>query len=76
MDRNTIIAACRQHGAKRVYDAAYARMSGNSAPLAALGLSAANIGAADEIGRIAFGLLSRSERAADLTAVTIAGAKL
>ena len=76
MQDQSIIAACKQHGAKCVYEAAHARMAGKSAPLAALGLSAASIGDADAIARIAFELLSKADRAADLAAVTIAGAKL
>ena len=68
--------ACLKHGARCVYDAAHKRMAGNPAPLAALGLFATTIAEADAMARVAFGLMSGNDKAADLASVTIAGAKL
>ena len=71
-----ILAACKTHGAKHVYAAAYSAMSGQRDALVRVGLQAANMGDMDRIGRFAFGLLDAKERAADLADVTIKGAKL
>ncbi len=71
-----ILDACMQHGAKRVYDAAYSRIAGNRAALAAVGLAADDIAQADDIGRVAFGLLGAADRAADLTDAAIKCARL
>lgn len=76
MTDDDIRDACMAHGAKRVYDAAYAHIGGNKAALEGVGLSAATIGDADRIGRVAFGLLGAADRAADLADITIKGAKL
>lgn len=53
------------HGAKAVYDAAHRRLGGDSAPLAAVGLSAPDLARAYDIMARAYAQLSARERAAD-----------
>ena len=71
-----ILAACVAHGAKRVYDAAMARFSGDEKKLSAVGLAAADVAEANAIGNVAFAMMNTSERAADLADASIKGASL
>lgn len=71
----TIDTAIKAHGAKRVYDAAAARMSGNRQPLAAIGLTAETIADAHAVMTAAFAAMSGADRAVDLTDLTIRQAK-
>lgn len=57
--------AIKQHGAKKVYDAAYAAMGGNKQPLLAVGLNANTVADMDDIGRHAFKALTAREKASD-----------
>lgn len=67
-----IYAACNTHGAQKVYDAAYRRMSGDHAALPKVGLAdVKTIGDADFVGKTAFKLLDPNEIAADLADITI-----
>lgn len=76
MDKEKIILACQEHGAKKVYDAAYQRINGDRAALPAVGLDdVQTIWEADRIGREAFKLLGPIDRAADLADITISLAK-
>jgi hypothetical protein len=56
--------ACHQHGARRVYNAAYARLIGDYRALKTVGLPGiVDLGEANTIARIAIGEMSDSERA-------------
>lgn len=66
MESDKVSGAIKTHGAKRVYEAAAARMSGNPAQLQACGLEAATIGEANAIMSAAFEQMGPAERAADL----------
>ena len=57
--------AIKQHGAKKVYDAAYGSMAGNIRPLLDCGLSINSIADAEAIGRIAYKHLTATEKASD-----------
>lgn len=77
MDKETIINACHEHGAKSVYDAAYKRIAGDHAALSKVSLlDVTTIKEADEIGRIAFSFMGDVDKASDLTDITIDLAKL
>lgn len=76
MDKQMIKAAIEQHGAKTVYDAASVRMSGDHAPLAAMGMTAKTIGDANKIMVAAFAEMGQKDRATDRAGVAIDGAKL
>lgn len=54
--------AIKMYGAKRVHDAALARLKGNPAPLAAVGLTAAGIGQADAIMSAAYKRMTQSQQ--------------
>lgn len=72
-----MINACHEHGAQKVYDAAYKRIAGDHNALLAVGLpDAKTMGEADEIGRIAYGLMGTVDKAVDLAGVTIDLVKL
>ncbi len=60
-----ISRAIERHGAKKVYEAAYRRLNGDSAPLAAVGLIAETLRDANDIMYAAFASLSAAERASD-----------
>lgn len=69
--------ACEQFGAKTVYDAAYARMSGDRSALPRVGLpDAESLADADFIGRIAHRLMEPEECALDLAGAAIDLARL
>jgi predicted 3-demethylubiquinone-9 3-methyltransferase (glyoxalase superfamily) len=55
--------AIDKHGAKTVYDAATARLSGNAEPLSAVGLIADDLGVAWAIMRQAHPQMSKAEQA-------------
>lgn len=74
--KDQILDAISQHSAKVVYDAASARMSGQSKPLEAVGLDAPTIGDANTIMVLAFSNMGASDRAHDLADVAIKAAKL
>lgn len=57
--------AIAQHGAGKVYNAAYASMTGNVQPLLDCGLNINSIADADEIGRRAYRSLSATQKAVD-----------
>jgi hypothetical protein len=64
MTDDDIRKACHQHGARRVYNAAYARLIGDYRALKAVGLPGiVDLGEANTIARIAFGEMSDNERA-------------
>lgn len=71
-----ITEAIIRHGAKAVYDAASARMSGYHKYLAVVGLHAETIGDANRIMTTAFSQMGAADRAADLTDVSIKLAKI
>lgn len=77
MDKETIINACQEHGAKAVYDAAYKRTSGDHNSLLKVGLSdVKTLSEADQIGQIAFALMGDIDKAQDIAEITINLAKL
>lgn len=57
--------AIKQHGAKKVHDAAYKAMAGDKQPLLDVGLNANSIADMDEIGTRAFKAMSAAEKADD-----------
>ncbi len=72
-----ILDACQNHGAKKVYDAAYAFMRNDKNALPAVGLkNPSGIGEADYIGSKVFKMLSQIDKAKDLTDITIDLAKI
>lgn len=72
-----IIEACREHGVKKVYDAAYAFMRNDLTALPAVGLkNPSGVGEADYIGSKAFKLMSQVDKAKDLADITIDLARL
>lgn len=72
-----ILDACQQHGAKKVYDAAYAFMRKDMTALPSVGLkNPAGIAEADYIGSKVFKMLGAVDKAQDLTDITIDMAKL
>ena len=75
-NKDTILDAIAAHGAKKVYNAASARMSGDRAKLQALGLSAQTIGDANTIMVIAFAQMGQADKAADLADIAIKQAKI
>lgn len=66
MDINTIIRACRKHGARTVHDASYAALVGRDAALRACGLQASGLIEMHHINAVAYKSMSASERAAEL----------
>jgi D-tyrosyl-tRNA(Tyr) deacylase len=75
-NKEQMLDAISQHGAKAVYDAASARMSGNRKPLEVVGLDALTIGDANAIMVLAFANMGASDRAHDLAGATIKAAKI
>ena len=76
MTDDDILEACLQHGAKCVYDAAYARILGNHKAPRAVGLPhVVSISEAAHIARVAYRWVSASEQAADLAHATVRLAK-
>lgn len=76
--QDQIMAAIAAHGAAKVHSAAYKAMQGAAArqALATVGLPTdGTIGDIDRIGKAAFAAMSHSDRAADLTDITIQQAK-
>ena len=72
-----IIAACHSHGSKKVYDAAYAFMTGNLNALPVVGLRNPNsVAEADYIGSKVFKMLGHIDVANDLANITIDTAKI
>ena len=65
MTTDLVTAAITKHGAKRVYDAAYRRLQGDRAPLAAVDLIAADLAQANAIMVQAFAGLTASQCAGD-----------
>lgn len=62
---NIIQRAISKHGAKAVYEAANARMSGDHSALLSVGLNAESLADADEIGSAAYKAMTKAEQAAD-----------
>jgi hypothetical protein len=73
-----ILEACLQHGAKRVYDAAYSHMlGGDHKALRTVGLpQLVSASEAAHIARVAYRWVNASEQAADLAATVVMLAKL
>ncbi len=60
-----IARAITRHGAKAVYDAAFARLSGDRQQLINIGLNAETLRDANEIMSIAYKSLTREQQAKD-----------
>jgi predicted HicB family RNase H-like nuclease len=71
-----ILAACKTHGTKTVYDAAMARLSGDHQKLAGVDLTAPDLAEANRIGSMAFLMLSDTEQRADFVAVSAAAKRM
>lgn len=72
-----IIEACRENGAKKVYDAAYAFMRNDLTALPAVGLkNPSGVGEADYIGSKVFKLLGKDDKARDMADITISLARV
>lgn len=71
MDKSVIQAAINKHGAKRVRDAAHARMSGDKgAALLLVGLVADNLAQAVTIADVAYNNLGAAAQAIDYAQAT------
>jgi hypothetical protein len=67
MEKLIIDNAIKTHGAKKVYQAAAARLSGNRSAWQAVGLpDSKHLGEVNEVMSVAFARLTDSERSADL----------
>ena len=72
-----ILSACQTHGAKKVYDAAYAFMRNDFNALPTVGLKNPNgVGEADYIGSKVFKMLGQVDKAKDLADIKIDLAKI
>ena len=71
MTDQDIAAACHQHGAKRLSDAAYAAMRGDHRALVALGISVTGIGSLHRITTVAYSLMDADEQVMDLAQASI-----
>ena len=69
-------SACAKFGAKTVYSAAAAHLSGDKSALGKVGITANNLGDANKIMADAYKLMSAIDQAGDLADVTISLAKL
>lgn len=73
---DTIRAACRTHGARKVAAAAYAHMRGDLAALGRVDLTAANLAEADRIASIATGMMSPEDAAMDYAEAVVDAARV
>lgn len=72
-----IVDACRTHGAKKVYDAAYAFMRNDLSALPNVGLkNPKGVAEANYIGLKVFKMLGQADKAKDLADITIDLAKI